>query len=76
MNDQIAAPAAPKATTFVMACKEFFGYRPGEGFAQFELQALTEQDKKDIVAMFAAIGWNVEIPVTGQKLLTATSSAA
>lgn len=79
MNNQIAAPAAPKAKTFAMACKEFFGYRPGEVFAQFakELQALDEQDKLDLIEGFAAIGWTVVLPsANNQKLLTATSSAA
>lgn len=33
--------------SFTIAMKEFFGYRPGEGLAQFqaELKALTPEDK-------------------------------
>ena len=47
-----------KCMTFVVAMREYFGYRQGTGPAEFlqELKALTEKDKNDFKAMFSAVG--------------------
>lgn len=48
----------PNAITFVMACKQFFGFLPGETLQEFaaELRQLTPKDKQDLIAEFARIG--------------------
>lgn len=47
--------------TFVVACKKFFGFRPGMVLADFaaELKALTPADVADLKAEFPKVGYNV-----------------
>jgi hypothetical protein len=49
--------------TFVVACKEFFGFKPGQGLQDFaaEVKALSPKDRADLVGEFAKIG--IEIVV-------------
>lgn len=44
--------------TFLRACKDHFGYRPGEDLKAFgaELKQLTPKDREDLKAEFAKIG--------------------
>lgn len=44
--------------TFAVACKQFFGIRPGTTTGDFmqELKALTPEDKADLKVEFAKIG--------------------
>jgi hypothetical protein len=47
-----------KNMTFVMACKQHFGYKDGQTLQEFsqELKQLTEQDKNDLIIAFRSIG--------------------
>ncbi len=53
--------------TFIAACKDHFGYRPGEGLKEFsgELRMLTIEDRKDLTAEFSKIGIEIEVPPAG-----------
>lgn len=44
--------------SFVAACKEFFGFKPGQTLIQFrdEIQALTPKDRIELAGMFKTIG--------------------
>ena len=58
-----------KSNSFVGACKDFFGFRPGEGLKAFgdELKALSEHDRNEIRDGLIANGYNiVETPVMAQ----------
>lgn len=46
--------------TFVVACKRFFGQKPGQSLAEFagELRALAPQDKLDLIEMFKGVGFD------------------
>ena len=43
--------------TFVMACKEFFGVKPGQSLAQFagELRDIPPADKAELAALLTPI---------------------
>ena len=49
------------ATTFLGACREFFGQRDGQTALDFgkELKQLTEQDRKEITEGLTALGYNI-----------------
>lgn len=59
-SNEIVQKAAEiaKPVTFVMACRTFFGVKPGQSLQEFvvELRELTPGDKADFIAMFATIG--------------------
>ena len=40
---------------FAAACKEFFGYRPGQGLREFalEIKALTPEDRVELAALLS-----------------------
>ena len=48
----------PIKQTFAVACKQFFGLRPGTTTSDFmaEMKALTPQDKLDLRAEFLKVG--------------------
>jgi len=50
--------------SFTAACREFFGFKPGQTLAGFaeELRALTPKDKADIYEGFKAIGIQCDPP--------------
>lgn len=50
--------------TFVVACKKFFGFKPGQTIAQFgeELKQLTSKDRADLVEMFPSVGFQIMEP--------------
>lgn len=50
-----------KEKTFVGACLEYFGRKPGQSAAEFkhELDALTPQDRADLAAMFPSVGYKI-----------------
>lgn len=52
------------ARSFTAACKEFFGYKPGQTLTEFgqELKALTHQDKLDIAAGLRQVGVDCDDP--------------
>lgn len=47
-----------KQMSFVAACKEFFGFKPGQSLMQFrdELATLTPKDRHDLAGYFKAVG--------------------
>lgn len=47
--------------SFPLACKEFFGLRPGTGFKEFadELKALTDADKAELKMLFRNVGYDI-----------------
>ena len=49
--------------TFVVACKRFFGQKPGQTLKEFagELRQLTPADRADLQKMFEQIGWKVTV---------------
>lgn len=59
----VPPPPTMKRKSLPMACREFFGIRPGTGFKDFaeELKALTDKDKLDLVEMFRTVGYEVEL---------------
>lgn len=46
-----------RVMTFMMACREFFGARPGTTLQDFaaEVRALTPQDKAELIEMFKTV---------------------
>lgn len=50
-----------KQMTLVAALKDYFGYLPGSGAAEFlkEIKALTPQDKADFRAMLPSVGYEI-----------------
>lgn len=48
----MSATALGQPMFFVGACKDFFGFLPGQGLKEFsmELKKLTEEDRKEIKA--------------------------
>jgi hypothetical protein len=46
-------------TSFIMALKDFFGFRPGDGLSEFrtETKALTEADRADLKAGLEKVGY-------------------
>lgn len=51
--------------SFVAACKEFFGFKPGQTLSEFsgEIKALTHNDKMEIAAGLRNIGIDCDDPV-------------
>jgi len=49
-----------KSTTFIGACRQFFGLKPGQTLKDFadEIKTLTPQDKLDLIAMFRTVGYD------------------
>jgi hypothetical protein len=49
-----------KYTTFIMACREFFGNKPGQTLQEFaaEVRALTPEDRAEFIAMFRTVGYD------------------
>jgi hypothetical protein len=47
-----------KSMTFVMACNNFFGRKPGQTLQEFnvELKALAGNDRTDMIQMFKTVG--------------------
>lgn len=43
--------------TFMMACREFFGAKPGASLQEFaaEIRALTPEDKAQLIEMFKQV---------------------
>ena len=54
------------AKSFVLACKEFFGYRQGQTLTDFkkELDDLSAGDRQYFIREFAKIGIEVSMPVS------------
>lgn len=48
--------------TFTVACKDFFGLKPGQTLMEFsaELKALTAKDRDDLKGYFTQIGIQIE----------------
>ena len=48
-------------TTFILACKDFFGFLPGTGLREFaqELKALTPADRVEIRAGLIKNGYRI-----------------
>ena len=51
---------------FVVRCKEFFGMKDGQSLQQFkaELDQLSDEDKRDLVAQFNAQGMPTLLPMS------------
>jgi hypothetical protein len=51
----------PKKTTFMAACRDFFGLHPGQTAMQFgaEIKALTDEDRKEIRAGLEKEGYEI-----------------
>lgn len=49
-----------KHCTFIMACREFFGHKPGQTLQEFaaEVRALTAEDRQAFIAMFRTVGYD------------------
>ena len=49
-----------KHCTFIMACREFFGYHAGQTLQEFaaEIRALSQKDKADLIEMFRTVGYD------------------
>lgn len=47
-----------KQLSFVAACKDYFGFKPGQTLLQFrdEIAALTTKDRQELSAMFKTVG--------------------
>jgi len=52
---------ADKEMSFVAACKDYFGYKPGQTLGEFmnEVRACTEADKEDLKKEFLKVGYIV-----------------
>lgn len=53
-----------KPTAFIVACKEFFGFKPGQTLLEFkeEIAELTPQDRAELAPLLAhAIGKPVSV---------------
>ena len=48
-------------SSFTKACKEYFGYKPGQNLTDFmnEIKALTPEDRKFIKREFLKIGYEI-----------------
>jgi hypothetical protein len=47
-----------KTMTFIMACRTFFGTKPGQTLQDFaaEVRALTAEDRAEFIRMFYTVG--------------------
>lgn len=59
--------------TFTAACRQFFGFLPGQGLSQFaaELKALTHEDKQQLAAGLREVGLDCADPVESATPATA-----
>lgn len=50
-----------KETTFAVACKEFFGFKPQQTMTEFmqELKELTPEDKATLSKDFEKVGYKI-----------------
>lgn len=50
-----------KKTTFMAACKEYFGFKDGQDLAGFmrEIKELTPADRTYFTAMFPSVGYEI-----------------
>ena len=50
-----------KPMTFMQACKDFFGLKPGQTLSDFarEMRELTDADKAEISALFPSVGYGI-----------------
>ncbi len=50
-----------KEMSFVLACKDYFGFKEGQTMMEFaaELKALTDQDKADLSRYFETVGYKI-----------------
>jgi hypothetical protein len=51
-----------KRMSFVAACKDFFGIKPGQSSVEFmkEIKELSPKDRTDLIAMFPSVGYEIE----------------
>lgn len=51
-----------KELSFIGACREFFGYKPGDTLKEFsaEIKALTAKDREELTAMFPSVGITIK----------------
>ena len=51
-----------KTVSFASACKDFFGYKEGEGMREFmaEIKALTDTDRAEIKEGLSKVGYNIQ----------------
>lgn len=56
---------ADKRPSFISACKEFFGFKPGQKLSDFaaEIKALSPSDKAEIAQGLRDAGFDCEDPV-------------
>lgn len=49
-----------KHVTFIMACRSFFGMKPGQTLQEFaaEIRALSLEDKTAFIEMFRTVGFD------------------
>lgn len=50
-----------KKMAFIAACKDFFGYKPGQTLQEFsaEIKALTPKDREDLIKEFKTVGYEI-----------------
>lgn len=50
---------------FVAACREYFGYKPGQNSGEFlaEMKALTKKDREDLTNWFPSVGITITASV-------------
>ena len=50
-----------KSRTFIGACRDFFGPKPGQPLKEFaeEVKALTQTDRAELKALFEAAGYTI-----------------
>lgn len=51
-----------KETTFVSACREYFGLKPGETLQEFlaEVKQLNEADRKELIGLFPSVSYTIK----------------
>lgn len=49
-----------KVCTFIVACREFFGLKPGQTLQEFaaEIRQLTPTDKSELTELFKSVGYD------------------
>lgn len=59
-----------KRKTLVMACREFFGYLPGQTLKEFgdELKQLSQDERDEFGEMFENVGYEI-IPADGRTAI-------
>ena len=50
-----------KKLSFIAACRDYFGFKPGQGLMDFkkEIDELTAKDRADLTAMFKTVGYEI-----------------